>query len=832
MKICNYSKNLKIALRKSEDESKKLSAKQIYPNHLLIGILLIADCSAISCLKLLYVDVDELIEKLKTIENINTTQKAQYNPSTESLLFLAKLEARITKSKELHTYHILMALAHQEQTEVRKILDETNVTYEQLHSLATNIQQFNMGISFDDDEGFDFDSPKPPNNNNSKKAGVTSAPETGNSTTPALNSFARDLTKAASMGELDPVIGRKTEIDRTIQILSRRKKNNPILIGEPGVGKSAIVEGLALRIYNKEVSRALYDKKIVSLDMGALVAGSKYRGQFEERLKAIMKELEANPDIILFIDEIHTIVGAGATSGALDTANMLKPALSHGKIQCIGATTLNEYRETLEKDGALERRFQKIIVEPTTKEETLSILQNIKDKYEDFHQVIYSDEAIEACVNLADRYITNRYFPDKAIDVMDETGAQMRLQNVTVPEEIEKLEKEISNYNHLKEESVKSQDFEIAAEYRDKAVKLTTLLDEEKKNWLSKANSEKVPVTAENIAETVSNTTGIPLQRISENENQRLMNMATAIQGDIIGQNDAIEKVVKAIRRGRVGLKDPNKPIGSFIFIGATGIGKTLLAKKLAEYMFGSADALIRIDMSEFMETFSVSRLMGAPPGYVGHEQGGELTEKIRRKPYSIVLFDEIEKANSEVYNILLQVLDEGFITDGLGRKIDFKNTVVIMTTNAGTKQLKEFGNGIGFNSSNNTDNKEYVNSVLQKALQKTFSPEFLNRIDDIIHFDSLGEDELKKIVVLELAKVQKRCKDIGYDINVSNDAITFLAKKGYNKQYGARPLQRAIQTHVEDMIVDLMFQQQISNTKTIEIDTSEDGEKLIVKNK
>ena len=636
--------------------------------------------------------------------------------------------------------------------------------------------------------------------------------------TPVLDNFGMDMTHAAEEGKLDPVVGREREIERLAQILSRRKKNNPVLIGEPGVGKSAIVEGLALRIVQKKVSRILFDKRVVMLDMASVVAGTKYRGQFEERIRSIINELQKNPNVILFIDEIHTIVGAGAAAGSMDAANMLKPALARGEIQCIGATTLDEYRKNIEKDGALERRFQKVIVEPTTAEETLQILKNIKEKYEDHHNVNYTDEALEACVKLADRYITDRNFPDKAIDALDEAGSRVHLTNINVPKEIEEQEKLIEEARNLKAEAVKSQNFELAASYRDREKELSARLDEMKDEWKARLKDNRQTVGEEEIANVVSMMSGVPVQRMAQAEGLKLAGMKEELQAKVIAQDAAIEKLTKAILRSRVGLKDPNRPIGTFMFLGPTGVGKTHLAKQLAQYMFGSSDALIRIDMSEYMEKYTVSRMIGAAPGYVGYEEGGQLTEKVRRKPYSIVLLDEIEKAHPDVFNILLQVLDEGRLTDNYGRTIDFKNTVIIMTSNIGTRQLKEFGHGVGFTAQSRTDNNEHSRGVIQKALNKTFAPEFLNRLDEIITFDQLSLDAITKIVDIELKGLFERVEAIGYKLVVDEDAKKFLASKGYDVQFGARPLKRAIQNYLEDGLSELIVSSGIQPGDTVNI--------------
>lgn len=825
----NLTTHLSDAIEYGQGERERLNAKQIFPNHILLGLMRVSDCSAMTVLIDMNVDLDVLKNRLEAVQNSNdpSGKTGSLHRSSESLILLARLEARLDKSEMVHTHHLVLAALHQQNTEVVKIFNQCNVTYSVYKAMVNgNILKMGMGSLFDDDDDeLDDDEFFDERQEKTKEKNAVKISE--NSNTPVLDNFSRDLSRAAAEGELDPVVGREAEIRRTIQILSRRKKNNPVLIGEPGVGKSAIVEGLALRIANRDVPRPLFGKRIVSLDIAAMLAGTKYRGQFEERLKSVMNEMEKNKDIILFIDEIHTIVGAGATTGSLDTANMLKPALSRGEFQCIGATTLNEYRQSIEKDGALERRFQKIYVDPTTREETLQILKNIKDRYEAHHSVCYTDEALEACVDLTERYISDRMFPDKAIDALDEAGARMHLDNLKVPEEIESVENEMEHFEQLKRNAVQKQNFEQAAEYRDKAVALNAKAEMLKKEWLAKTDESRVPITAEDMTETISVMSGVPLQRVAESENVRLIRMADELKREIIGQDEAVAKVVRAIRRSRVGLKDPNRPIGSFIFLGPTGVGKTLLAKRLAEYMFGSQDALVRVDMSEFMEKFNVSRLTGAPPGYVGYEQGGQLTEKIRRKPYSIVLFDEIEKANPDVFNLLLQVLDEGFITDGLGRKIDFKNTVIIMTSNAGTRQLKDFGRGVGFNVGQQDKDSKYADSITQKALQRIFAPEFLNRIDEIINFNQLGKEEINRIIRLELQKLETRCEKLGFKLLVTDRAVTFIADKGFDRQYGARPLQRSIQTYIEDPIVEFLLEHQASKIEKIVADIDENDGKM-----
>ena len=699
------------------------------------------------------------------------------------------------------------------------------------HSLSeSQVPQPKMGADFaDDDDDDDFAGHSSPGNDESAEQssakGAASKTATKNGCgTPILDKYGKDMTKDADNGKLDPVVGRETEIERLAQILSRRKKNNPILIGEPGVGKSAIVEGLALAIIQRKVSHTLFDKRVVSLDMAALVAGTKFRGQFEERIKAVIDELAANPDIILFIDEIHNIVGAGNASGSMDAANLLKPALARGEIQCIGATTLDEYRKNIEKDGALERRFQKVMVEPTTAAETLVILNKIKSKYEEHHGVIYTPEAIEHCVKLTERYISDRNFPDKAIDALDEAGSRVRVTNISVPKEISDLENEISEVQRVKVKAAQAQNFEMAASYRDKQEQLTKKLNNAKIEWEKELAQKREIVDADKIAEVVAMMTGVPVQRIAQGESQRLLNMGDELKDSIIGQDEAIEKIVRCIRRNRVGLKDPNRPIGSFMFLGPTGVGKTYLAKKIAQFLFGSEDALIRIDMSEYMEKFSVSRLVGAPPGYVGYEEGGQLTEKVRRHPYSVVLLDELEKAHTDVFNMLLQVMDEGRLTDSLGRKVDFKNTIIIMTSNIGSRELKDFGAGVGFNTS--TITKERSQSVITKALNQRFSPEFLNRIDDIIMFGALEKESIFKIIDLELNSFYKRIHELGFELEITLAAKEFLAEKGYDKQYGARPLKRAIQSHIEDALAEILLRGEAIVGDTILVDV--DDEKII----
>ena len=743
------------------------------------------------------------------------------------MLKLCILEAKLLRNIAADSEHILLAIMKVKDNAAFHVLESNGVTYEKIKLTLQPDTHAGLGFSEDEDEDEDIRQSPSGNKSNAAQQQARPAQKKPANDTPVLDNFGTDMTKAAEEGKLDPVVGRVKEIERLAQILSRRKKNNPILIGEPGVGKSAIVEGLALRIVEKKVSRILFDKRVIALDMTAVVAGTKYRGQFEERIRSILNELKKNPNIILFIDEIHTIVGAGSAAGSMDAANMLKPALARGEIQCIGATTLDEYRQNIEKDGALERRFQKVIVEPTTAEETLQILKNIKDKYEDHHNVNYTDAALEACVKLTDQYITDRNFPDKAIDALDEAGSRVHLTNITAPKEIEEQEKLIDEMKSLKNEAVRLQNFELAASYRDKEKEYTNQLDTLKEEWEKSLKENRETVDDEQIAEVVSMMSGVPVQRMAQAEGMKLLGMKDDLLSKVIGQDKAIATLVKAIQRSRVGLKDPNKPIGTFMFLGPTGVGKTHLAKELAKLMFGSADALIRIDMSEYMEKFTVSRLVGAPPGYVGYEEGGQLTEKVRRKPYSIVLLDEIEKAHPDVFNILLQVMDEGRLTDSYGRTVDFKNTIVIMTSNIGTRQLKEFGKGIGFAAQVRTDDKEYSRSVITKALNKSFAPEFINRLDEIITFDQLDLDALTRIIDIELKGLYSRVKNIGYKLVIDEDAKKFVATKGYDVQFGARPLKRAIQNNLEDGISELILGSEMAAGDTIKV--SYDKEKDLI---
>ena len=810
----------------SKEEANRLRNSYIGPEHLLLGLIREGEGKAIEILFNLQINLQDIKSQLESILKRNAEDDASYdeninfNDEASKVLKLCILEAKLLKCNAADSEHILLAIMRIKDNAAFQLLESNNVTYEKIKLTLQPDTHAGLGFSEDEDEDEDEDMRQNPSINKPGAAQQQARPaqKKPSNDTPVLDNFGTDMTKAAEEGKLDPVVGRVKEIERLAQILSRRKKNNPILIGEPGVGKSAIVEGLALRIVEKKVSRILFDKRVIALDMTAVVAGTKYRGQFEERIRSILSELKKNPNIILFIDEIHTIVGAGSAAGSMDAANMLKPALARGEIQCIGATTLDEYRQNIEKDGALERRFQKVIVEPTTVEETLQILKNIKEKYEEHHNVNYTDAALEACVKLTDRYITDRNFPDKAIDALDEAGSRVHLTNITVPKEIEEQEKLIDDMKSLKNEAVKLQNFELAASYRDKEKEYASQLDKLKEEWENSLKENRETVDDEQIAEVVSMMSGVPVQRMAQAEGMRLLGMKDDLLSKVIGQDKAIATLVKAIQRSRVGLKDPNKPIGTFMFLGPTGVGKTHLAKELAKLMFGSADALIRIDMSEYMEKFTVSRLVGAPPGYVGYEEGGQLTEKVRRKPYSIVLLDEIEKAHPDVFNILLQVMDEGRLTDSNGRTVDFKNTIVIMTSNIGTRQLKEFGKGIGFAAQVRTDDKEYSRSVITKALNKSFAPEFINRLDEIMTFDQLDLDALTKIIDIELKGLYSRVENIGYKLVIDEEAKRFVASKGYDVQFGARPLKRAIQNNLEDGISELILGSDMATGDTIKV--------------
>lgn len=817
----------------SKEEANRLRNSYIGPEHLLLGLIRESEGKAIEILFNLQINLQDIKNQLEAIVKNNAENDTTYdenisfNDKASKVLKLCILEAKLLRNIAADSEHILLAIMKVKDNAAFHVLESNGVTYEKIKLTLQPDTHAGLGFSEDEDEDEDIRQSPSGNKSNAAQQQARPAQKKPANDTPVLDNFGTDMTKAAEEGKLDPVVGRVKEIERLAQILSRRKKNNPILIGEPGVGKSAIVEGLALRIVEKKVSRILFDKRVIALDMTAVVAGTKYRGQFEERIRSILNELKKNPNIILFIDEIHTIVGAGSAAGSMDAANMLKPALARGEIQCIGATTLDEYRQNIEKDGALERRFQKVIVEPTTAEETLQILKNIKDKYEDHHNVNYTDAALEACVKLTDRYITDRNFPDKAIDALDEAGSRVHLTNITAPKEIEEQEKLIDEMKSLKNEAVKLQNFELAASYRDKEKEYTNQLDTLKEEWEKSLKENRETVDDEQIAEVVSMMSGVPVQRMAQAEGMKLLGMKDDLLSKVIGQDKAIATLVKAIQRSRVGLKDPNKPIGTFMFLGPTGVGKTHLAKELAKLMFGSADALIRIDMSEYMEKFTVSRLVGAPPGYVGYEEGGQLTEKVRRKPYSIVLLDEIEKAHPDVFNILLQVMDEGRLTDSYGRTVDFKNTIVIMTSNIGTRQLKEFGKGIGFAAQVRTDDKEYSRSVITKALNKSFAPEFINRLDEIITFDQLDLDALTRIIDIELKGLYSRVENIGYKLVIDEDAKKFVATKGYDVQFGARPLKRAIQNNLEDGISELILGSEMAAGDTIKV--SYDKEKDLI---
>ena len=817
----------------SKEEANRLRNSYIGPEHLLLGLIREGEGKAIEILFNLQINLQDIKNQLETIVKNNVENDTTYdenisfNDKASKVLKLCILEAKLLRNIAADSEHILLAIMKVKDNAAFHVLESNGVTYEKIKLTLQPDTHAGLGFSEDEDEDEDIRQNPSSNKSNAAQQQARPAQKKPANDTPVLDNFGTDMTRAAEEGKLDPVVGRVKEIERLAQILSRRKKNNPILIGEPGVGKSAIVEGLALRIVEKKVSRILFDKRVIALDMTAVVAGTKYRGQFEERIRSILNELKKNPNIILFIDEIHTIVGAGSAAGSMDAANMLKPALARGEIQCIGATTLDEYRQNIEKDGALERRFQKVIVEPTTAEETLQILKNIKDKYEDHHNVNYTDAALEACVKLTDQYITDRNFPDKAIDALDEAGSRVHLTNITAPKEIEEQEKLIDEMKSLKNEAVRLQNFELAASYRDKEKEYTNQLDTLKEEWEKSLKENRETVDDEQIAEVVSMMSGVPVQRMAQAEGMKLLGMKDDLLSKVIGQDKAIATLVKAIQRSRVGLKDPNKPIGTFMFLGPTGVGKTHLAKELAKLMFGSADALIRIDMSEYMEKFTVSRLVGAPPGYVGYEEGGQLTEKVRRKPYSIVLLDEIEKAHPDVFNILLQVMDEGRLTDSYGRTVDFKNTIVIMTSNIGTRQLKEFGKGIGFAAQIRTDDKEYSRSVITKALNKSFAPEFINRLDEIITFDQLDLNALTRIIDIELKGLYSRVKNIGYKLVIDEDAKKFVATKGYDVQFGARPLKRAIQNNLEDGISELILGSEMAAGDTIKV--SYDKEKDII---
>jgi len=828
-----FSPRIKDVLSYSREEAIRLGNESIGLEHIFLGILRDGEGVAIEILTNLSVNLSEIKqsieEKLRTGKDIDSQASVQLLKSAEKALKLVYLEARAFNSPTINTGHLLLALIKDKDSMISNILSEYHINYYILKSRLEDYKNPEAKSDFDDEDSDD--------DSFSKSAGGASSsssakkPANPKSDTPVLDNFGVDITKAAEENNLDPIVGREREIERLAQILSRRKKNNPILIGEPGVGKSAIAEGLALRIVQKKVSRILFDKRVVSLDIASIVAGTKYRGQFEERMKAILNELSKVSNVILFIDEIHTIVGAGGATGSLDAANMLKPALARGEIQCIGATTLDEYRQQIEKDGALERRFQKIMVEPTSVDETIEILNNIKSRYEDHHNVIYTPEAIEACVKLTARYIPDRFLPDKAIDALDESGSRVHISNINVPDRIVKLEEKIEKTKEEKIKAVKSQNFELAANHRDKEKSLLQLLEQEKEEWEKELISHRETVTEEKVAEVVAMMSGVPVQRIAQAEGKRLMDMGKQIKGSVVGQDEAIVKIVKAIQRNRAGLKDPNKPIGSFVFLGPTGVGKTQLAKVLAKYLFDSIDSLIRVDMSEYMEKFSVSRLVGAPPGYVGYEEGGQLTEKVRRKPYCVVLLDEIEKAHPDVFHLLLQVLDEGRLTDSLGRSIDFKNTIIIMTSNIGSRQLSEFGRGVGFTTQNKSvDDGENSKYIIEKALKKAFAPEFLNRIDDVIMFNALTKEHIHQIIDIELKGLYDRVNSLNYKLKISTAAKDFIAEKGYDPQFGARPLKRAIQKYLEDEMAEVIIRASVVQGDTISVGFDKKTEKIKIK--
>ncbi len=824
----NFSAQVKEIISFSREEALRLGNDFIGTEHLLLGLIREGENTAIKILKSFNVDLYELRKEVemavkdKTGKNIANINSLPLTRQAEKVIRVTVLEAKALKSPTVETEHLMLSILKNKENIATQILNQFDVDYDIFRNELGVVRSNDVRSEFSDENDDDFDDEKKFSQQKSKSTGSTK------SKTPVLDNFGRDITRLAEAGSLDPIVGREEEIERVSQILSRRKKNNPILIGEPGVGKTAIVEGLALRIVQRNVSRVLFDKRVISLDLAALVAGTKYRGQFEERMKAIMNELEKNRDVILFIDEIHTIVGAGGASGSLDASNIFKPALARGELQCIGASTLDEYRMYIEKDGALDRRFQKVIVEPPSVDETIQILTNIQSKYEDYHNVAYSVEAIEACVKLSDRYMTDRLLPDKAIDVLDEVGARVHLKNINVPQEIVDLEKKIEDVKNEKNKVVKSQKFEEAASLRDTEKRLQEELEKAKLNWEEESKHKRYPIDEDAIAEVVSMMTGIPVKRMVQAETEKLRNMGKDMGDMVVGQDEAIQKVVKAIQRNRVGLKDPKKPVGSFIFLGPTGVGKTELARSLARYLFDSEDALIRIDMSEYMEKFTVSRLVGAPPGYVGYEEGGQLTEKVRRKPYSVILLDEIEKAHPDIYNILLQVLDDGQLTDGLGRKVDFKNALIIMTSNIGVRQLKDFGEGVGFATAARTASSEDNNrAVIEKALKRTFSPEFLNRIDDVIIFNALSKENIFTIIDILMKGVFKRLNNLGFTLELTTEAKNFLADKGYDVQFGARPLHRAIQKYLEDPLAEEILNMHVKNGDTLVADLDKENNKL-----
>jgi len=829
-----FSPKVKQVIARSREEAIRLGHDFIGTEHLMLGIVTEKESLAVKVLESLDVDASELRQLLEESIQRIPAASTQLNVGTlplnkqaEKVLKVTFLEAKMLKSEEISPEHLLLSILKHKENPASRILTQFDIDYDIYKAELEYVRQEQDMSSIEPFNEAPSESEDPYEEEEQARAFQQRKTNT-KSRTPVLDNFGRDITKLAEEGRLDPIIGRENEIERVSQILSRRKKNNPILIGEPGVGKTAIVEGLALRIIQRRVSRTLFNKRIVMLDLAALVAGTKYRGQFEERMKAIMNELEKSRDVILFIDEIHTIVGAGGATGSLDASNIFKPALARGELQCIGASTLDEYRQHIEKDGALDRRFQKVMVDPPSAEEAVHILHNIKSKYEEFHNVAYSDEAIRACVKLSDRYVTDRFLPDKAIDVPDEVGARVHLKNIHVPKHIEELEKQIEDLKELKNQAVKSQQYEKAADLRDRESKLLRQLEFAKSQWEEESKTKRYPVSEEDIAEVVAMMTGIPVKRVAQSESKKLIGMEKDLQEVIIGQNEAIQKIAKAIQRNRVGLKDPTKPIGSFIFLGPTGVGKTELAKALARYLFDSEDALVRIDMSEYMEKFSVSRLIGAPPGYVGYEEGGQLTEKVRRKPYSVVLLDEIEKAHPDVYNILLQVLDDGQLTDGLGRRVDFKNTLIIMTSNIGVRQLKDFGQGVGFATKARQEQVEdHTRSVISNALKRTFSPEFLNRIDDVVIFNQLDQDEIFRIIDITLKDLHRRLEGMNYSLVLSPEAKRFVADKGYDPQFGARPLHRAIQKYLEDPLAEYILSENPAEGAALEAVLNEEGTEL-----
>ena len=829
-----FSPKVSEILAYSREEANRLASRSVGPEHLVLGILREKDSLLHLLFQRMNINLNDVKNELedKVRQDVITEaiigSELVLNEQASNILKLAVLEARIQHTQMVDVQHLILAILHdQVNNGAKEVLEGNHMTYEDTLTYLKTQKSSNakpsdsFGMPDEEEEEEEAISSNGGNKNNATTKTVNGNQKKG---TPVLDNFSTDLTKAAAEGKLDKVVGRENEIQRVTEILCRRKKNNPILIGEPGVGKSAIVEGLAQLIVQHKTSPVLFNKRVVNLDLTAIVAGTKYRGQFEERIRSLINELEKNPDIIVFIDEIHTMIGAGSTPGSMDAANIMKPALARGVIQCIGATTIDEYRKSIEKDGALERRFQKVMVEPTTAEETLTILHNIKDRYELHHHVNYTDEALKACVKLTERYISDRYFPDKAIDALDEVGSRVHLQHAEMPEELVEKQKELEQTIQKKQQAVKNQDFELAAAYRDRQTNLERQIDELNRQWTSDDNTTRQTITEDEVAEVVSMMAGVPVQRIAEAENVRLRNMGDVLKAQVIAQDNAIEKMVKAIQRNRVGIKDPNHPIGVFMFLGPTGVGKTYLAKKLAEYMFGSDDALIRVDMSEYSESFNTSRLVGAPPGYVGYEEGGQLTEKVRRHPYSIILLDEIEKAHGNIFNMLLQVLDEGRLTDGNGRLVDFRNTVIIMTSNAGTRQLKEFGHGVGFNAGGNTGislndkDKEYARSIIQKSLSKQFAPEFLNRLDEIITFDQLDLEAIKKIIDIELKGLYKRIESLGYQLTITDSTKEFVATKGYDVQFGARPLKRAIQNYIEDGVCEKLLSGELHEGDTIAV--------------